>query len=109
MVEGSDRRWFERRLAEHADGYDLPVVHSARATLLRIENDRAVVRRDAGSLARPLLRLLALRVHEIANGRRLKQFELREGNQRDSAVIGLLLADLPSVQVSDGEFHAARS
>ncbi len=97
--------WFVQRLADHPDGYRLPVVHNAEATLLDIQAGRAIVRRDSGTVARPALRLLALRVGEMARGRELRQSELREGNDRDSAVIGPLLADLPSVEVSDGMFR----
>jgi HKD family nuclease len=107
MTVAEITRWFERRLAEHPDGYDLPVVHRAKATLLRLESDRAVVRRDSGTLARPPLRLLAFRIREMAIGREFRQSQLREGQWRDSAVIGPLLADLPSVAVSDGVFHIA--
>lgn len=99
--------WFERRLVEHPDGYELPLVHQAQATLLRIEPDRAVVRRESGTLAHPQLRVLAFRIREMAIGRELRQSELQEGNQRYSAVIGPLLADLPSVAVSDGVFRIA--
>jgi hypothetical protein len=100
-------RWFERRLAEHPNGYALPIVHRAQATLLSIESDRAVVRRESGTLARPQLRLLAFRIREMAVGREFRQSELREDSWRDGAVIGPLLADLPSVAVSDGVFSIA--
>jgi HKD family nuclease len=100
--------WFERRLAEHPDGYDLPLVHQAQATLLGVESDRAVVRRESGSLASPPLRLLAFRLREMAIGRSFRQSELSEDGWRDSAVIGPLLADLPSVAVADGVFHIDR-
>jgi HKD family nuclease len=101
--------WFRQRLAEHPEGYELPLVHEAQATLLRIESDRAVVRRRSGTLARPPLRLLALRIREMAIGRRFRQSDLSENGWRDGAVIGPLLADLPGVSVSDGEFHIAAS
>lgn len=99
--------WFEQRLAGHPGGYELPLVHRAQATLLRIQGGRAVVVRDSGTEARPALRVLALRLREMANGRELTQSELREGGDRDSAVIGPLLADLPIVTVSDGVFRIA--
>jgi HKD family nuclease len=97
--------WFERRLAEHPNGYALPVLHDAKATLLSIAGDRLVVSRDSGTLARPPLRRLALFMRELANGGEFKQSDLRDGNDRDSSVVGPLLADLPNVAVSDGVFR----
>lgn len=99
--------WFEHRLANSPNGYRLPVVHNAGATLLKIDAGRVIVRRNAGTLARPALRLLALRVREMAAGREFRQSELREGSDRDSAVIGPLLADLPNVEVADGVLRIA--
>lgn len=99
--------WFERRLAEHPDGYALPVIHGAKATLVRVAGDRVVVARDSGTLARPQLRRLALYVREIAAGHEFRQSDLRGPNDRDSAVVGPLLADLPGVAVSHGVFRRA--
>ena len=109
MTASEIAAWFEHRLSNRPDGYRLPVVHNAEATLLKIDAGRAIVRRDVGTLARPALRLLALRVREMAAGREFQQSELREGSERDSAVIGPLLADLPNVEVSDGVFRVAGS
>lgn len=107
MTAAEIAEWFLRRLADRPDGYQLPIVHNAEATLLRIQAGRAIVRRDSGTSARPALRLLALRLREMAAGREFAQSDLREGNDRDSAVIGPLLADLPCVEVSDGVFRIA--
>lgn len=92
------REALRRLLDGHPDGYDLPVLHKARAALLRVESAHAVVRRDSGSTARIPLRLIRTRLTEMARGERFFVSELRDrpSDQFNSA-LGPLMAALPGV------------
>jgi HKD family nuclease len=103
--------WFERRL-EHStpDGYLLPIIHRAQATLLKRDGGYLVVRRNSGSTARIPVGLLAQRVRDIVDSGSLKQYQLRDGTEQTNALIGPLLADLPCVRFdqTDQQFQYRR-
>lgn len=99
LMSNEEVREAVRRLLDgHPDGYDLPLLHKAQATLVRVERAHAVVRRDSGSTARIPLRLIRMRLTEMASGERLLVSELRDRpNDRFNSALGPLMAALPGV------------
>jgi HKD family nuclease len=85
-------------LRANPDGHELPLLHGAQATLIRVDAGHAVVRRDSGSEARIPLSYVRRRLLDLAGGARPKQSELAEQpGDRFTAVLGPLLAALPGV------------
>jgi HKD family nuclease len=86
-------------LAGRPDGFALPVLHHAHATLVQVETSHAVVQRHSGTRARIPLRLVRVRLEAVASGRRFRVSELRARNSdRFNSALGALLAALPGVE-----------
>ncbi len=85
-------------------GYQLPRLHSAQATLLKVDGGHAVVRRASGTDARIPIRLIRLRLADLASNKRLRVSDLKEKpSDRFTAALGPLLAALPSVNFDEDE------
>jgi HKD family nuclease len=85
-------------LLANPNGHELPLLHGAQATLIRVDTGHAVVRRDSGSEARIPLSYVRRRLLDLAGGARPKQSELAEQpGDRFTAVLGPLLVTLPGV------------
>lgn len=98
------RAALDRLLKNQPCGHDLPVLHKARATLLHVDGRHADVRRDSGSTAHIPVRLIRMRLNELAAGERFRVSELGErGSDRFNSAFGALLAALPGVQFESKE------